>query len=375
MDLTRWLLRRAAPSAFVVTAVGGTGARLAVERVLRERGWAQALAPAEADLLMVCGPRHRDLVGPVDRVWDQLPGPRARVRVDAPEVAARRLDEARAELRDVARQRRDAEQRDRATHSASPTASGHNGDMMMPGGVPMADRAEDRDGLMLDQLHIALGPALPDWPSGLSLRLVIQGDVVQDAEASTVGEPTEATVAYWDAPVVDADGHPDSLRARAAGALDSMQRLLSVAGWPSAALSGRRLRDALLSTDPQTLPPRDLVRWLRRVRRSRMLRWSTNGLGEITGDTAAWMRGDATDRWSRWLDEVEFAAVAEGGGAAPPPDPRASAALRAQSTRAALRLLPSLLIGQELAAVRLIVASVDPDLGTLTAGDREGSHG
>lgn len=56
----------------------------------------------------------------------------------------------------------------------------HQG-MEMPGGLPMADRGEDRDGLMLDQLHVPLGPLLPDWPAGLVVHTTLQGDVVQAA--------------------------------------------------------------------------------------------------------------------------------------------------------------------------------------------------
>ena len=54
-------------------------------------------------------------------------------------------------------------------------------------GLPMADRGEDRDGLKLDQLHVPLGPVLPDWPAGLVVRVTLQGDVVQHAEADAVG--------------------------------------------------------------------------------------------------------------------------------------------------------------------------------------------
>ena len=38
----------------------------------------------------------------------------------------------------------------------------------------MADRGDDRDGLRLDQLHLPLGPVLPDWPAGLVLRVITQ---------------------------------------------------------------------------------------------------------------------------------------------------------------------------------------------------------
>src|SRR5260370_2487867 len=61
------------------------------------------------------------------------------------------------------------------------------GGMGMPAGLPMAGRGADRDGLRLDQLHVPLGPVLPDWPAGLVVHLALQGDVVQHAEAQALG--------------------------------------------------------------------------------------------------------------------------------------------------------------------------------------------
>ena len=381
MDLTGWLLSRAVPCAFVVTAVGGTGARLAVERELRERGWRQAAAPTQADLLVVCGPADPDLADAVDRVWEQMPGPRARVDAAGADDAARLLDSARGRLLDVDGQRRQAATRDASAHERSrendddsedhgdhgdhgdhSDGGGHghdHGGMSMPGGVPMADRGPDRDGLMLDRLHISLGPALADWPAALCLRLTLQGDVVQEAAAVVVGGAA-APSAFWDVP-------------GPAAALDSAQRFLAVAGWPSAAAAGRRWRDALLTEPaPDEATRRGVLRWLRRVRRSRVLRWSTDGLGRISGPVPDALRGDVTDRWSRWLDDVE-AAIGASGESEGPAGPAGRS--RAEAASAALDLLPSLVTGQELAAVRLIVASLDPDTESLRAHVPGRPHG
>ncbi|WP_150244301.1 hypothetical protein [Nocardiopsis quinghaiensis] len=354
MDVTGWLLRRAAPCAFVVTAIGGTGARLAVERAVRERGWRQALAPAEADLLVVCGPADPELDEMLDRVWGQMPGPRARARVPSPERAVAALERARADLLDVAAQRRDADERDRAARERAEAA----GEEHMPGGLPMADRGEDRDGLALDQLHLALGPALADWPAGLSLRVVLQGDVVQEARVHLVG--ARKGPSFWDAPRdVPRDGPRAAERSpgrpwtTAASALDAAQRLLSVAGWPAAALTGRRLRDALLESDTGPGTGAELRRWLRGVRRSRLLRWATDGLGAVGDHAPEELRGDVTDRWSRWLERIETAVEPGRSASAPVPAPG--------TARAALDLVPELVVGRELAAARLIVASLDPD--------------
>ncbi|WP_159943302.1 MULTISPECIES: hypothetical protein [unclassified Nocardiopsis] len=334
MDVTGWLLRRAVPRAFVVTAVGGTGARLAVEAELRERGWYEAASPAEADMLVACGHPCAELSPVLDRVWDQMPGPRVRAAAAAPERAAGVLDRARAELLDTAAQRRDAEERDGAARGRAREEGGED----MPGGLPMADRGEDRDGLTLDRLHVSLGPALPAWPAGLSLSTVVQGDVVQEARVRLVGAREGGSSSFW-------EGKP----ARAAS-LDAAQNLLAVAGWPAAALEGRRLRDALLRGEDGPRTRERLRRWTLRVRRSRLLRWATAGLGEADGRAPAGLRGDVADRWSRWLDP---------DGGFPP--------YRADASRAALDLLPGLVIGQELAAVRLIVASLAPDTGAVGA--------
>ncbi|WP_017570177.1 hypothetical protein [Nocardiopsis halotolerans] len=339
MDLTGWLLRRAVPRPFVVTTVGGTGARLAVERIVRERGWRRALSPADADLLVVCGPANADADEALDRVWAQLPGPRARARVGAPEQARHALDTARADLLDVAAQRRDADARDRSARAAA------DPDEDMPGGLPMAGRGEDRDGLTLDRLHLSLGPALPDWPAGLSLRTVIQGDVVQEAHVSLVGA-RDGAASFWGAPDGDRGGRST------AAALDSAQRLLSVAGWPAAALSARRLRDALLEPGPRPGTGAELRRWRHMVGRSRLLRWSLRGLGRVGDGAPEELRGDAADRWARWLGRI---------GTASDPGPPGAAPGGPDVARTALDLLPDLVVGQELASARLVVASLDPD--------------
>jgi len=354
MDLTAWLLRRIVPCAFVVTAIGGTSARLAVERALRERGWRQALSPAEADVLVVCGPGGSDLDEALDRVWAQMPGPRAYAHVNAFGEAGHALDVARSGLLDVATQRRDADERDRAAKAVA------DPDEDMPGGLPMADRGEDRDGLKLDQLHLTLGPALPDWPAGLSLRVVIQGDVVQEAHVFLVGAYDDAS-SFWDT-LRPGDGQDFEHRWAAASALDSAQRLLSVAGWPAATLSARRLRDALLQPEPGPGIEADLRRWLRGVRRSRLLRWSLRGLGEVGHGAPVELSGDAVDRCSRWLDLVEAAA---GSGTA------TGAKAGTDTNWPALNLIPELVVGQELASARLIVASLDPDTETVGSYDSE----
>lgn len=401
MDLTGALLRFAAgqPRALVVTAPGGTALRLAVEAELARRGWSAAGSPAGADLLVVAGTVVPPMTHVVDEVWRAMGAPRARVEVtDVAHVPAR-LSAGAAELADVTGQRTAVAARRTSDHDQEEgpdqqhdEGHGHDGDetagMDMPGGLPMPDRGEDRDGLTLDRLHVPLGPALPDWPAGLLLRVTLQGDVVQLAEVQTmcaagryVADPDGG--AFWDAPWLRAAaGEPvrrgEAGRRLAAAHLDSTARLLSVAGWVDAARQSRCLRDALLRGVPAAGVRGPLERLSGRVHRSRTLRWLTRGVGVL--DPAAVLRaglsgpaamagGDVHDRLLRWLtDTVDACARLDDPlpldrdgldgprgrlGDGPPP----SAAL--------LGVLPQLLDGAELAAARLVVASLDPDIDEL----------
>ncbi|MFI6518375.1 hypothetical protein ACIBF1_22655 [Spirillospora sp. NPDC050679] len=402
------------------------------EAELRRRGWRAAGSPVGADVLVVCGEPGAELAQAIEVVWSDMPGPRARVQVPdgaTREAVARALDGAVAELADVPRQWADAAERvaagpwtpddaDGETHDheghmgghgsqghpeaeasegeAGHAAHGHAGEgpgeaghgqasdesgqnghgghggtghehagheqmehgehdhgghmhhMGSPGGVAMADRADDRDGLKLDVLHVPLGPVLADWPAGLRVSLTLQGDVVQAADVDVLGGA--------------GDGRPLWGEAGAAVAhLDSVARLLAVAGWSSAAQQARVLRDDVLAGADRR---REVARFARQVGRSRPLRWMIRGLGVIdraaveryglTG-VAARCPGDVADRLAGRLAEVE--AVLDGGDVEP------------EAAEGVLRVLPSLLVGAEFAAARLIVASLDPDLA------RESVHG
>ena len=336
MDLTALLLRAAArrPHSLVVPVVGGTRERLAVEAALVCRGWPTATGPADADLLVVAGSPGPELTAVIERVWQQIPAPRARVDVRAGADADRELERAGALLADPALQRR-GDGRDQhahgtghENHGSQAAHGGHHGHggggMALASGLAMADLGDDRDGLRLDRLHVPLGPVLPDWPAGLIVRAVLQGDVIQQASAevldASVGRP------FWPT------AHP------AARELDALARFLGVAGWADAAARARRLRDELLAgVGPERLAG-STAALLRRVRRSRILRWSVRGIS--TGPT------DVVGRLEQRLVAIERAlAYGESDAVVRPPLPE----------------LAGLLAGAELAAARVIVAAVDPD--------------
>ncbi|GAB2917703.1 hypothetical protein GCM10027047_14270 [Rhodococcus aerolatus] len=302
------LRRFALPSPYIVAAPGAQPVGWAAAAAARRRGWTPAVTPAAADLLVVCGHPGPELGDALDAVWDHLPSPRARVLLDDPAQADDALTEARDLLADTGAQRDDHTGR-----SAGPE------DGEMPGGLMMADRGPDRDGLMLDQLHPTLGPVLPDWPTGLQVEAVLQGDVLQEAAARWVDEPV--TTAPADAPVL---------------ALDALSTLLSVLGWDTASTRAAVLRDARHAGRDVAAPLATLTRTLSRSRR---LRAATRGLGVLSGR-------DVTDRWQAWL-----AQAAGQQGTPCPGDPDR---------------LGGLLTGTELGTARIVVASLD----WAPAGDR-----
>jgi hypothetical protein len=246
-------------------------------------------------------------------------------------------------------------------------------------GLPMAHEGDDRDGLRLDRLHVPLGPVLPDWPAGLVVRLTLQGDVVQEAEPEVLGGGGGS---FWDEPWRRAAAGErvatgDAARRRAAAHLDSLGRFLSLAGWGAAAAAARRLRDDILAGVPPGRLRPDARRFGRRVGRSRTLAWLTEGLGELSaGDAAAAVTGgqatgDVTARYRRWCAGLDVAVSAlEDASPLRPASlepPRGAAGDDGAPSAGMLALLPGLLAGAELAAARLIVASLDPDLDELPA--------
>ncbi|GAA0958280.1 hypothetical protein [Actinocorallia libanotica] len=361
------------PPVFVVTAPGGTAVRLAVEAVLRERGWRSVASPAACSVLVVCGRPGPDLEQAIDRVWNEVPPPRARIRAVAPEREhlLPLLEQAEHELADLRRHRvlraeenlaeeQGGHQEFGHEHHDGHGKSGHGHHGGKVAGLDMAGQGADRDGLKLDVLHVQLGPVLADWPTGLVVRTEMQGDVVQRAEVETCAGVGGGS--FWTEPWAAArDGEPVARgaaeRRRAARCLDTLGRLLSVAGWPRAAGQARWLRDDLLADHPpERLAPR-FAQLSDSVLRSRTLRWMLRDLGPIDAASAL-LVGDAADRLYALLVEARTAMDLLGDPT--PLDPADEA--RGVPGAVPVSLLPGLLAGADLGAARLIVASLDPDL-------------
>ncbi|WP_399890509.1 hypothetical protein ACGH7X_29680 [Streptomyces sp. BBFR51] len=409
MGLTAVLTRAAAlrPRVLLVTTPGGTPVRLAAEKELRSRDWPSASTPAGADLMLVAGPDCSRLHPALDRLWQDMPRPRVRVRAVAADEVASVLEASRARL---------GKPKLTWHHDDGPKGGGHggehdshgstghgrsdddhtgpdvhghtdhgHGDIEVPGGLAMAEQGEDRDGLTLDRLHVPLGPFLADWPAGLTLRVVLQGDLIQraDLDEPPVGKPGDP---FWSRPWLRAATGElvvvgEASRRRAAAHLDTLGRLLSVAGWPAEAVTARRLRDDLLEEAPASAVLPRVERFARRVGRSRTLYWLTRGVGllsaddaraaGVTGPAVRAVGGDVPARYRQWLTDVVHDVSQLDATAVLVPAAQESPRGRWDAERppsaALARLLPRLLVGAELGAARLIVASLDPDPDELTA--------
>ncbi|MFI9017867.1 hypothetical protein ACIGZI_27885 [Streptomyces griseus] len=206
----------------------------------------------------------------------------------------------------------------------------HHMDMPLPGGLGMADVAEDRDGLALDVLNLPLGPVLPDWPAGLVLDVVMQGDVIASAEARFLDGARVPRGAGEFGPVV--------------GDLDVLARVLAVAGWPGPAARARVLRDRVRRGAVREEVENELTALVRRVRGSRTLRLMLRGPG---GDRKADVAGLLDSRLSR------IEAHAAGRPTGEPDEPG----------RPSVRELGGRLAGAEWAAARLLIAALDPHPG------------
>jgi len=206
------------------------------------------------------------------------------------------------------------------------------GGVDMPTGLAMAERASDRDGLKLDVLTVPWGPVLSWWPAGLVVTTVLQGDVVQEARIEQLVD-VDANRAEWSEALADLE----PAVAAAVVRLDALVRLLAVAGWEGARLQSQQVRDALLSGTGDVAV--QLHRLSRKVQRSRTLRQMTTGVRTTREE-------DVAARYRRWLDEA-VAAVDSGSMPATADEPHA------------VHLLPALLIGSDVAATRLVVASLE----------------
>ena len=164
------------------------------------------------------------------------------------------------------------------------------------------------------------------------MTTVLQGDVVQEARVEQLVD-VDANRAEWS----EALANLEPAVAVAVVRLDTLVRLLAVVGWEGARLQSQQVRDALLSGTGDVAV--QLHRLSRKVQRSRTLRQMTTGVRTTREE-------DVAARYRRWLDEA-VAAVDSGSMPATADEPHA------------VHLLPALLVGSDVAAARLIVATLE----------------
>lgn len=339
----------------VVEAPGGWRTRVAVEHEVARRGWQLAMSAADADALVVAGRPGPQLPARVETVWDQLPGPRSRgiaAGNDSGAVVAV-LDAVEAELLDTVEQIRDARGRDGFDPKNMPAPDSDdddadNDDMdkgMAPSGIPLAESGQDRDGLEMDELHVSLGPILPFWPAGLVLRTTLQGDVVVAADARVLDVGHESPV--------DLHAHE-----RAALCCDQLAALLGLAGWADGRAAAVRVRDVLIADRGTESATRLLDGLHRSVSRRRLLRWSLRGIGNLPSgddpeDVHSSRTGDVHDRLLTLIDWARSDLAGTERHEMPLPQ--------------LLDLAEQLVHGLDLAAARLVVASLAIDTGSASA--------
>lgn len=430
MGVSGFVRSLAAKAPVPVFAVTGRGAREAVQQ-LRLRDEVQLVdAPRPADVLLLAGELPAGLIPPAVvahdamsrprcTVWwrlgsrrDEIPGwPPGVVVVNDDDDVIPALVRVHRELVEGTRPSDppllpDVEPAE--WRGVGPYGQGGSG---MTGGVPygrrMAETANDRDGLSLDQLPVRIGPLVPAFPPGLAFDLKLQGDVIQEAvlednpfAAGAAGRPGAEPPASL-RPFLTAVREPVPVAelelARARSHLRWLASGLFVHGLP--ALGARVLRLALRVDPGDEETVRSLARTLRWTR---ALGWATSRVGVIPPDELAGLGlgpvaraaglaedrraedpayralgfepivqepGDASARWRQRLAEAAQAlglAARAGGrrtevtGAVESPRGRLEAG--SAPTARLLPLLPRLLEGLEWGDAVTTLVSLDLDL-------------
>jgi hypothetical protein len=239
----------ATPTAFPVVGWGGERPWL---ELLRSGLVEPARAPHDSDLLLLSGRIPASWSGPLRALFETLALPRLvlwlRPDQDAPRpeglplveldpqrpdcgaVLDRLLDRGAPNNRPVLPDEPPSPWRGEGDH-------GQGGEGMMGGkpyGRPMAMVGNDRDGLMLGALPTSLGPFFPGLPSGLQVKLSVQGERVSSVDGVTNWFPEGAAGEAAPAALRAARGTPvpaaDLERARIRSHLRTMAAVLGLAG-------------------------------------------------------------------------------------------------------------------------------------------------
>lgn len=271
----------------------------------------------------------------------------------------------------------------------------------VPYGRPMAERADDRDGLKLDQLPVRVGPLFAPFPFGFALDVKLQGDVIQEAilenfvQASTRQTSIFHLALHAPVPIRDLEV------VRARSHLQWLSDAVAVAGAPSMSQKVLRLAERAGPRDG------DAIRALQRsLRRRGFLTWNTAGVGVLAADRLKGVTGpiarasglavdarvddepyrrlgfepeiqtggDAAARWMQRLGEaaqaLDLAARAgdertDGRGAVE--SPRGVVTDHHGPSRPTASLVPSLIAGMEWGDAVTTIVSLDLDMAEANA--------
>jgi hypothetical protein len=175
----------------------------------------------------------------------------------------------------------------------------------VPYGRPLAERADDRDGLKLDQLLVRVGPFLPPLPPGLMLDVRLQGDVIQsvsfpedEQQASGAGvEQQPEGVPGGGSPFTAALTRPTPVvELEIARARSHLAWLAGALGSAGLTALGRRTLRLAAGVAPSDGP--EVARLARRLQRGRSLSWSSRGIGAVSAERAASLPGGPVARAS-----------------------------------------------------------------------------
>ncbi len=222
---------------------------------------------------------------------------------------------------------------------------GQGGEGMMGGtpyGRPMAMTGDDPDGLALDELHLTLGPFLDPLPAGLTLDVVMQGEVLREAEVR-LDAPTAA----------DTPAGSDRAAASARHGLQWLAHALHVEGLDALAAHAAALAARVTGDGDRGALSRRAEALARRVRRTGVLR-TLRGVGVVEP------AGDAAARWQARLDVIAGALR----------DDHAPAVLDPTGPAIACDLLPRVLPGSTLTDAISTIVSLDIDVAHREAGLR-----
>jgi hypothetical protein len=275
----------------------------------------------------------------------------------------------------------------------------------VPYGRPLAGRADDRDGLKLDQILVRVGPFLPPFPPGLELDVRIQGDVIQEVTLPSppppqppgaIGPPRRERGLFTRAltePVLVRDLE----LARARHHLVWLAEFLRVCG-----LSAFGLRVLALAKEVSVDSAGELEGVARWLLRNRSLRWPTVKVGVFSAGQAEKLPGgpvaraagipaDARcqdpayerlgfrpvvatgcDTYARWrirLDEARQALALANAAQETPTTPMGLVegpfgpvgSGRPSAGSALIEMLPELVVGQEWGDAVMTVVSLDID--------------